>query len=190
MRVPTRPCRTGDACPRPQFSFSVERGSGCEARGVFPFDRRLTCRRRSSTTARPIAAFAKNPGGAEPLRPAIRMTTTINASPAVPTVVEDRRADLRSFSARFSYLFMACRFQLISSRTAWAAVAHRAAHQVLEQRRIFLDPHLRCAFSAVMNPTKPAQTQGLWTLAKYQSSTRRQLEQFLRGRMPDGGRPI
>ena len=26
------------------------------------------------------------------------------------------------------------------SRTAWAAAAHRAAHQVLEQGRIFADP--------------------------------------------------
>ncbi len=26
------------------------------------------------------------------------------------------------------------------SRTAWAAAAHRAAHQVLEQGRIFTDP--------------------------------------------------
>lgn len=53
-----------------------------------------------------IAASVKNRGGAELLRPIIKRTTTTKATPAVPIVIEDRKAARRCFCARSSYRFI------------------------------------------------------------------------------------
>lgn len=99
------PNRRPDQLAAGQSSFSVERGSGRAARGVLPLIRRLRCRSTRNTNASVMPVTEKYRGGAELLSPTISSTTTSNATPAVPSIIELRNTARRSFSARCSYLF-------------------------------------------------------------------------------------
>lgn len=71
-------------------------GSGFAARGVLPFLRLLTCRQIRNRTATAIAARVKKLGGAALVSPTISRITTMRAIPAVPIIMEERNAALRS----------------------------------------------------------------------------------------------
>ena len=71
-------------------------GSGFAARGVLPFLRLLTCRQIRNRTATAIAGGVKKIGGASLVGPTLSRIATVRSMTAVPIIMEERNAALRS----------------------------------------------------------------------------------------------